>query len=234
MVPVLLFDVNETLLDLRALEPAFERAFGDKAARGEWFALLLRSALAATVMGYYQDFGAIGGAALEMVAARRGVTLTEAMREAILGGMARLPAHPEVPESLARLQAAGFRLAALTNSAQPMAEAQLRYANLADRFEQILSVDAVQRFKPAAEAYTMAARRLGVEAGGLCLVAAHDWDVWGAMQAGCRAAFVERPGMVLNPLAARPEIVGQTLSEVADQLIAKASGSTPPLASALP
>jgi 2-haloacid dehalogenase len=62
------FDVNETMLDLGALDPHFERVFGDAGVRLAWFLQLLQSALVATVTGVYSDFGTIGGATLEMVA----------------------------------------------------------------------------------------------------------------------------------------------------------------------
>jgi len=36
------FDVNETLLDLSALDPRFERVFGDASVRREWFMQMLQ------------------------------------------------------------------------------------------------------------------------------------------------------------------------------------------------
>ena len=164
MPEVAVFDVNETLLDLAALDPHFERAFGDTSARQQWFAQVLQSALAVSVQGSYVDFGTIGSAALEMTADRRGVSLSASDRAAILGGMLTLPPHPEVPESLARLRATGLRLATLTNSTAEVAEAQLTNAGLIEYFDPALSVDPVRRFKPAIETYRMAARELGVEA----------------------------------------------------------------------
>jgi hypothetical protein len=53
MARVCVFDVNETLLDLAALDPHFERAFGDADVRRAWFLQLLQSALVATVTGAY-------------------------------------------------------------------------------------------------------------------------------------------------------------------------------------
>ena len=50
MPRVCVFDVNETLLDLRALDPAFAQVFGDAAVRREWFAQMIQSALVATVI----------------------------------------------------------------------------------------------------------------------------------------------------------------------------------------
>jgi 2-haloacid dehalogenase len=219
MPKAVVFDVNETLLDLAALDPDFERAFGDASVRRQWFAQVLQSALVVTVIDRYVDFGTIGAAALDMTANRRGVSLSTTDRAAILDGMLTLPPHPEVPNSLARLRAAGTRLATLTNSTARVAEAQLTNAGLIDYFDQVVSIDAVRQFKPATGAYRMAARELGVPATDLRLVAAHDWDVAGAMCAGWAAAFVARQGMVLGPLGERPDIVGRDLRDVVDQIL---------------
>ncbi len=219
MPRVCVFDVNETLLDLAALDPHFERAFGDSSVRRTWFAQMLQLALVSTVTGAYADFGACQAAALEMVAARQGVDVSEGDRREILDGMRRLPPHPEVRESLERLREAGFRLATLTNSTLEVAEAQLNHAGIRDLFEQALSADTVRRLKPAAEPYRMAAERLGVEIAQVRLIAAHAWDIAGALRAGCAAAFVARPGMILDPLVDRPDVVGADLRQVTDRIV---------------
>ena len=216
---VQVFDVNETLLDLAGLDPHFERIFGEASTRQAWFGQFLALWLTEMVTGEYKDFGTIGGGALEMVAERQGVDLSDEDKQQILGGMQELPPHPEVEESLSRLRDADIRLAALTNSTQQVADEQINNSGLRDYFEQGLSADAVQRLKPALEPYRMAAESLGVEVGQVRLVAAHAWDVVGAMRAGCAAAFVARPGMVLNPLAEPPDVVGSDLQEVADQIL---------------
>lgn len=219
MARVCVFDVNETLLDLAALDPLFERAFGDAGVRRSWFQQVLQSAFMATITDTYSDFGAVGAAALDMTAERDGVRLSEEHRKSILGGMRDLPPHPEVLAALDLLRDSGLRLAALTNNTVEVAEAQLGNAGISDRFERILSADTVRRLKPAPEPYHAAAEALGVEASGVRLVAAHAWDVAGAMRAGCAAAFVARPGMVLDPLVEPPDIIGADLSEVAASIV---------------
>lgn len=219
MARTIVFDINETLLDMSALDPHFARAFGDTSVREPWFAQVLRSALVATVLGQYINFGSIAGMALDMTAMRRGVNLAAKDREDILGALLALPPHSEVPDALARLHEAGFRLAALTNSAQKSAETQLASAGLDGYFDAILSVEAVRRFKPAPEVYEMAATRLAEQRDRLRLVAAHDWDIAGALNAGWRAAFVARPGMVIAPQARSPDILGDDMSEVAEQIL---------------
>lgn len=218
MASMLVFDVNETLLDLSALREPFAEVFGDASPVGEWFARLLHGSLVATLTDSYQDFGAIGRRALEAVAARRGVELSDERRDAILGTMRRLPPHPEVPGALARLRDAGFPIAALTNSSGPTARTQLEHAGLIGLFDEVLSVEEVRRFKPAPEPYLMAAERLGVQPEQMRMVAAHDWDVWGAMKAGCAAAYIARgdaPFVIGEP----PDVVGRDLTEVTERIL---------------
>ena len=40
-LPFIVFDVNETLLDLESLAPTFERIFGERSALRSWFAQLI-------------------------------------------------------------------------------------------------------------------------------------------------------------------------------------------------
>src|SRR5262249_21758819 len=134
--------------------------------------------------------------------------------------MLRLPAHPDVEGGLQMLRDAGLRLVTLTNSAPAAVQQQLTNSGLSHYFEQAFSVDAVRRFKPAAEVYTSVADALAIPVGELRLVAAHAWDIWGALRAGYAAAFVSRRGKALCPLAPKPDIVGSDFLDVARQIVA--------------
>jgi 2-haloacid dehalogenase len=147
-----------------------------------------------------------------MLSERHGVEIDA---DEIVGAMRSLPVHPEVPDALDRI--AGPR-AALTNSTLEVAQDQLRNAGIADRFDAILSADEVRALKPRPEPYELVARTFDVTIGDVVLVAAHSWDVAGALAAGARAAFVARPGMVLSPLGPQPDVVGNDLGEVAAAL----------------
>jgi 2-haloacid dehalogenase len=216
---VVLFDVNETLLDLSSLQPHFQRIFGDAAIMQQWFALLLHSSLVTTLTAAYVNFGSLAGAALDMVANRRRISLAESDRHTVLTAVQHLPPHADVPHSLQRLRDAGLRLATLTNSSQPMVTAQMANSGLSDYFELFLSVDEVRVFKPAPEPYRMAASKLGVDAGQVRLVAAHDWDVFGALRAGCRGAYIARQGRMYHPFFEKPDVMGPDLNKVTDRIL---------------
>lgn len=215
---VVLFDVNETLLDLRVLEPYFERTLGSKEVRATWFRQMLLLAFQATILDQYRGFGEHAKAALRMVAQQLGRTLSAADEAAILEQMKQLPAFPDVAPGLTRLREGKFRLAALTNSTEAVGTAQLRHAGILDQFERVFSADSVLRLKPAPEPYQMAAYQMGVAPADAWLVAAHGWDLAGAAAVGCRTAFVARPGKVLDPLAPPPTLVVEDLGALAIRL----------------
>jgi 2-haloacid dehalogenase len=220
MPRVIVFDLIGTLLDIQAMDAHFERFFGDAAVRKEWFAQTLQLAMAAVLTNAYEDFDVQADTALEMTARRYKVSMLGEEKNLILGTLRKLRSFPEVAKNLQRLRDAGFRLATLTNSTVPTAEAQLNYAGLREHFEQVISADEVQCFKPAAAVYQLAATKLGVEPGQVRMVAAHDWDVTGALRAGCAAAFVARPGQVMNPFGPQPDVRGADLGEVAELILA--------------
>ena len=223
--PVIAFDVNETLLDLHSLDSVFEGLFGDASLRAQWFAQMLQVAFVGAITNRYVDFTTAQRAALDMLAQRHGVTLPPDAADRVAAAIRTLPAHPDVADALARLRTGGHQLAALSNSPPDVEQAQLAHAGLTDRFDAILSADTVRALKPRREPYELAARAFAVPISEVTLVAAHAWDVAGALAAGCRAAFVARPGMPRNPIDPKPDIVGADLGEIADQILAAEHGA---------
>jgi 2-haloacid dehalogenase len=219
-VKVIVFDVIETLLDLNTLRPDFQRLLGSPDDLDRWFLQMIQSAMIATITDRYVDFGTNARHAFELVAAAEGVAVADGDRTALLSRIRNLPAHGDVVPALDHLKAAGMRLATLTNSTREVAEAQLTSAGIRPYFEQVLSVDGARRFKPAPQVYLRAASDLGVGIGEMRLVAAHDWDVTGAIRAGARAAFVARRGKALGPLSEKPDIVAPDLLTAADLIAA--------------
>jgi 2-haloacid dehalogenase len=215
---VLAFDVNETLLDLRALDAPFAAAFGDAALRPQWFALMLQISFVGGLTGSYVDFSTAQRSALAMLAKRQKVTLSPEQADAIVNAMRTLPPHPEVRGAMDRLRGR-FRLVALTNSPKDVAEAQMRNSGLRELLEAVYSADEVRALKPAPAPYRMVAERTGVPVGDVRLVAAHGWDIAGALAAGCHAAFVARPGALLFPHGPQPDVSAPDLAGVADALL---------------
>jgi 2-haloacid dehalogenase len=218
--PIIVFDVNETLLDLETISPFFDRVFNDPAAMRLWFGGLITYSEALTLAGVYAPFTDIGRAVLGMFAATRGITVTAADGDELTERFASMPAHPEVPAALGRLRDHGFRLFTLTDNTLEISGQQLERAGLIDLFERRFSVDeTVKRHKPAPEAYHFVAGELRVEPGDICMVACHVWDTLGAMAAGLRAGLILREGNAPLAVGPQPDYIGKDLDAIADQLI---------------
>jgi 2-haloacid dehalogenase len=220
-LPLIVFDVNETLLDLESLTPTFERIFGERSALRLWFAQLILYSEALTLARAYVPFTDIGGAVLKMVATTQGISISAADRTELTEKFASMPPHPEVLDALRKLKDAGFRLFTLTNNTAEISRRQLERAGLLGAFERRFSVDEVRRHKPAPEVYAAVARAMETRPSKICLVACHTWDTLGAVAAGWEAALIFRPGNALLDVGPQPQITGMDLSEVADKLIAR-------------
>ncbi|MGB2082377.1 MAG: haloacid dehalogenase type II [Psychrobacter sp.] len=220
---IIVFDVNETLLDIDTLTPLFTRVFGKQRVLREWFAQLVLYSQTMTLSGLYTPFGELGVGALQMVADIRQVTLTDDDINEFKERMSALPAHPDAAPALTRLRDAGFRLVTLTNSASSASPTPLEKAGLSQYFEQHFSIETVGKFKPAPDTYQLVADTLAVDTSDLCLVACHLWDTIGAQAAGCRGAFLTRPynAMLNAPNVPVPDLTASDLSTLADQIISK-------------
>jgi 2-haloacid dehalogenase len=217
---IIVFDVNETLLDLDSIRPIFDRIFKEPSAMRLWFANLITYSEALTLAGVYVPFTDIGGAVLRMQASTMGITIEGSDAAELTERFASMPPHPEVPGALKRLRDHGFRLFTLTDNTLEISGRQLEKGGVIDLFERRFSVDeTVKRHKPAPEAYHMVANELQADPGDICLVACHVWDTIGALSAGWQAALIRRAGNAPLDIGPQPNYMGDDLDAVADQLI---------------
>jgi len=219
MKPVIVFDVNETLLDLSPIRVWFAERFGNSPDAKVWFTELLRLSFVSASTDRYLPFTTLATSALDTVASRAGTAATADDMTRIAGLFTALPPHSDVESGLDLLRAEGFVIAALTNSPQSTAEAQLTNAGISAKFDHIMSVEIVRRFKPHPSVYLGAADSLGVAIGDIIMVAAHDWDISGAVTAGADGVFVERPGQSYSSALEPPTIRSRDIHDAATQII---------------
>lgn len=216
---VLFFDVNETLLDLTKVRHSVAQALegGDEVV-SLWFEMMLHYSLVANASDEYHNFGDIGAAVLQMLAEQRGIAMDVATAREVLQPIRTAPPHSEVPEALEKLKAKGYRLAALTNSPRNGMEQQLQNSEISNYFERQFSVEDIGLYKPHRHVYRWAARQMDVAPKNCLFIAAHGWDVAGAMAAGMQAAFLSRPAQKQYPLAPEPSFVEPDLEQLALKL----------------
>jgi 2-haloacid dehalogenase len=217
---IIVFDVNETLLDLDSLRPTFDRIFNEPTAMRIWFANLITYSEALTLAGVYIPFTDIGGAVLRMLASSMGKTIVSSDATELTQRFASMPPHPEVPATLRVLREHGFRLFTLTDNTLGVSGQQLEKAGVIDVFERRFSVDeTVKRHKPAQEAYHFVAKELDADPAEICLVACHVWDTIGAISAGWQTALILRPWNAVLDVGPQPAYIGNDLDDIACQLM---------------
>lgn len=152
---VIIFDVNETLLDLEIMRTSIGKAlYGNEDLTPLWFSTMLHHSLVTTVTSDYQDFAKVGVAALMMVAQTNDIDITEAQAlEAIKTPLLSLPAHPDVKSSLVALKAQGYKIVCFTNSSNKGVEIQFANAGLTDYFDKRMSIEDIKVYKPDLRAY---------------------------------------------------------------------------------
>ena len=217
----ILFDINETVLDLGSLKPKFKVAFGYEAVTATWFSMLLHTSTVCILTDTKTSFATLAGTMLDAIAARLGVELSAVMRADILGSFASLPPHVDIKPALTRLRSADYRTVAFSNSSLNLITAQIENAGLTEHFDEIVSVEETGSFKPDHKVYEFVAKRVNRPIEELRLVATHDWDTHGAISAGMLAAYIDRSGAPYHPLYQQPDVYATTMDDVVEQIIAR-------------
>jgi 2-haloacid dehalogenase len=215
------FDVIETLMPLEPLRERFAAAGLPPHLLELWFTRTLRDGMALAATGGYAPFAEVAGQALRAVS---GYRVDAAQVASVLAGLGELPAHPDALPAAELLAGAGVRLGCLTNGSAALTRSFVERAGLGPYIERVISVQEAGTWKPAAVVYRHAASALGVEPGGLALVAAHAWDCHGASRAGLVTGWVSRLEREYSPIFAPPDVTGADLTEVAHGLLGLPDG----------
>lgn len=215
-----MFDAYGTLFDFNSAVARHRSVIGPKAdALAEmWRSKQIQYTWLRNGMGAYARFWKVTGEALDHCLAAHGIA-DAGVREKLMGAYLALDPFPEVPAMLGALKRGGLRLAILSNGNPEMLDAVVAACGLADRFEAVLSVDAVQVFKPDLRVYRLVEARCGVPPGKVCFLSSNCWDAHGAAHFGFATVWVNRsgapddnlPGRIaatINDLSQLPSLLG--------------------------
>ena len=160
----------------------------------------------------YRDFWLTTGDALRAAARSVNVALSAEQQEEILDAFLHLPLWPDVAPTLAALRAAGLRTGFLTNFTPAMLSTNLARNGQADKFDYLISTDAVHAFKPAPAAYQLGLEYTGLRREQVAFVAFAGWDAAGAKWFGYPTVWVNRLESPPEELDATPDAAGPDLS----------------------
>jgi len=216
---IVAFDVIETLFDTKPLDPLLSSIGLPEGSLQVWFTRFLRDAFALEVIGEYRPFHEVAAASLEALLLEHRLEAGREKIDKVLSGFAELRPHPDVKPAFQSLRDAGVRIITLTNGSSETTGKMLAKAGIESFVEQTLSIDQVKQWKPARAVYLYAAKMMKVEPHEMALIAAHDWDTGGAARAGLSTGGVIRAGKHFSTALPAPDVVGNTLVEVARRLM---------------
>ncbi|GAA4282803.1 haloacid dehalogenase type II [Brevibacterium daeguense] len=214
---VIVFDVNETVSDMRPLGRAFTEAGVPGHLARTWFAGILRDGFAASAAGDNVGFAEIARDSLGRLLGENDPADPGAALERIMAVFTNLAVHPDIVPGVEALAELAEQVT-LSNGPASVAEGLLGSAGIRHHFSRLLSVEDAPAWKPLRSAYEYAAVECGRDPSRMMLVAVHPWDIHGAQRAGMQTAWLNRDGAAYPGYFAAPDIQVPDLPSLADQL----------------
>ncbi len=212
---VLAFDVYGTLIDPLGIESKLRESFGDRAREAceLWRQKQLEYSFRRAIMQRYESFPACTAQALEFVARKFDVTISDSQRRGMLDHYRKLPPYPDVVSGLNSLRS--HRLVAFSNGIEDDVRTLLDQAGILSRFQMIVSVDDVKTFKPSRVVYDYLADRCDADKHEIWMVSSNPFDVIGAKSAGLRAAWLRRePRTPFDPWEYSPDAIVASIADM--------------------
>jgi 2-haloacid dehalogenase len=224
-----LFDAYGTLFDVYSIGAAAERMFPG---HGERLAVLWRDkqieyTRLTSMSGQPRSFRDCTRAGLRYAARRFGLPLDDSAERELMGGYERLALFAENRAVLVELQRRGVRAGILSNGDPDMLDAVVRNADLTGLVDPVLSVEGTGRFKTDPATYALGTRALGLDPADVLFVSSNCWDAIGATWFGYTTLWINRFGLPLDELGARPTRTGTQLTDVLDFFASASERSSP-------
>ena len=213
-----LFDAYGTLFDVYSVGLLAEQLFPGQ---GQALALLWRDkqidyTRLLTLGGRYKPFWDVTRDGLRFAAQQLKLHWNSTAEERLMSQYRHLSAFPENREVLSELQRRQVPTGILSNGDPEMLAVAVKSAGLEDLLQLVLSVHAVQRFKPDPAAYALGPQALQLAARDILFVSSNGWDAIGATWYGYTTLWVNRSGAALEQLDTAPTRTGNSLRDVLD------------------
>lgn len=217
-----IFDAYGTLFDVSSAARAAAAEPGRDALAKVWPVLAenwrrkqLEYTWLRAVMGAHSDFWQVTQDGLDWAMEASGLSDVD-LRDRLLALYRELAAYPEVPAMLRALKARGLATAILSNGSPAMLSDAARSAEVSEFFDDLLSVESVGVYKPHARVYALVTERFSCRPAEVLFVSSNGWDAAGATAFGFTSAWVNRAGLPMDRLPAKPHYVLPDLTPIPD------------------
>lgn len=205
----LVFDLYGTLYNVHSVAARCEALYPRRGLEisAMWRQKQLEYTWLRSLMGAYCDFEQVTRDALVYTGKQLHLELDDATCAALCEEYLCIEPFPEVAESLDRLKALGLPLAILSNGSTHSIRTVVQRSGLSHAFAHLISVDAVEIFKPHPSVYALAEQRLGVRGSDILFVSSNAWDATGARQFGFTSCWISRAAGCFDEMGHQPDHV---------------------------
>jgi 2-haloacid dehalogenase len=209
------FDAYGTLFDVNSAAAQAQYELGEKwqPLAELWRAKQLQYTWLRGLMGRHADFWQVTGDALDYAMTSLKID-DPSLRDRLMELYLALSVYPEVKEVLSRLKTAGMKLAILSNGEPKMLAAATQKSGIAEFLDAILSVEAVQVFKPHPSVYRLPVDRFNLAPEAMCFLSSNAWDAHAAKAFGYRVLWCNRFAQIPERIPELPDAAISTLAEL--------------------
>ncbi len=217
----IVFDLYGTLYDVHSVAGICDQAFPGKGVLLSqlWRQKQLEYTWLRSLMERYVNFESLTEDALRFSCAALALALEEDMARVLADLYLRLQPHEEMPAALHRLKDAGIPLGIISNGSHKSIAQVVNNSTMGWGFDELISVEDVQVFKPHPKVYELAERRMGHAREHILYVSANGWDASAASLAGFPVCWVNRNLGPFDVLGATPTVVTEDLAAMADWVL---------------
>ncbi|CAL60862.1 (S)-2-haloacid dehalogenase (2-haloalkanoic acid dehalogenase) (L-2-haloacid dehalogenase) (Halocarboxylic acid halidohydrolase) [Herminiimonas arsenicoxydans] len=215
------FDLYGTLYDVQSVSTACEEAFpnmGDTIAT-LWRQKQLEYTWLRSLMDRYVNFENATEDALNYACGYLGLKLDATLHRSLSDAYLRLQPHSDTPDALRRLHDAALPLGIISNGSTASISQVVENSGLGWAFDQLISVESVQVFKPHSKVYALAETRMGLPRENILFVSSNAWDATAAAHFGFPVCWVNRRNSVFDEMGAQPTYTVSHLEALTDMLL---------------
>lgn len=182
------------IFDPNSVVPEVEKIFPGKGMdfTKAWRSKLFEYSFLRSITKNHEDFFKVVEDALLCTLASMKLDAGEDQKQQLLSAYLSLKPWPDSVEGLKRLKASGVKIIALSNFSKRMLESNAEHAGIENLFDELLSTEVNDTYKPEPEAYALGMQHLGLKKEEIVFAAFGGWDAYGAKNFGYPTYWVNR------------------------------------------
>ena len=190
-----IFDPNSVIPDVEKVFPGKGSEFTKV-----WRAKQFEYGFLRSITNRHADFFKVTEDALVYTAESMKLDLTTENRRRLLNAYLTLKPWPDAVDALRKLKASGMRIITLANFSQEMLRSNAENAGITGLFDELLSTEINNTYKPDPRAYELGMKRLKLKKEEIVFAAFGGWDAYGAKNFGYTTYWVNRFNLPIEKL----------------------------------